>query len=132
MDAGWPRAALHEAIGGARAPASIGYAINEFHSGPRSRTTTLRSWSSTTTRFEASVRHDGGEELGHLVSGSAGHGIAGFVADLVEMITHLLDRQFGTVEPLRPADEESRDVSGASSKTTWVDASSCWPAVSTE
>ena len=114
---GWtpagPRVALHEAIDGVRAPASIGCAINEFHSQRAVEMTTLRSRSSTTTRFEASVRHDGGEELGHSSSGSAGHGIAGFVADLVEMITHLLDRQLGTVEPLRPADEESRDVSRA-------------------
>ena len=28
------------------------------------------------------------------------------------MITHILDRELGTVEPLRPADEESRNVSG--------------------
>ena len=28
------------------------------------------------------------------------------------MITHILDRELGTVEPFRPADEESRNVSG--------------------
>jgi hypothetical protein len=30
MDAGWPRVGLHEAIGGVRAPAGVGCAINEF------------------------------------------------------------------------------------------------------
>ena len=49
----------------------------------------------------------------HLVSGSARHGVIGLVADLVEMVTDLLDRQRGAVEALRPADEEAGDVSGA-------------------
>ena len=46
-------------------------------------------------------------------AGPAGHGIACLVADLVEVITHLLDGQRGTVEAFRSADEESGDVSGA-------------------
>ena len=50
---------------------------------------------------------------GHFVGGPAGHGVAGLVADLVKVITHLLDGQRGTVEAFRSADEESGDVSGA-------------------
>ena len=60
-----------------------------------------------------SVRHDGREELTHLGRGSAGHRVAGFVEDLFEMITHILDRQRGTMETFRPANEESRDMAGA-------------------
>ena len=45
-------------------------------------------------------------------AGPLGTGIAGLVSDLAEMIPHILDRELGTVEPFRPADEESRDVSG--------------------
>jgi hypothetical protein len=58
-------------------------------------------------------RHDRREQLAHLVGGTARHGVAGFVADLVEMIAHLLDRECRIVEAFRPADEEPGDVPGA-------------------
>ena len=38
------------------------------------------------------VRHDGREQRAHLVSGTARHGVVGVGADLVEMITHSLNR----------------------------------------
>src|SRR5689334_13394965 len=62
-------------------------------------------------RSAAEAGHDGREKLAHLVSGSARHGVAGFVAYFREMITHVLDGQPGTVEALCPADEEARNVS---------------------
>src|SRR5690348_4013061 len=61
-------------------------------------------------RSAAEASHDGREELAHLVGSSAGHGVAGFVADLVQMVAHVLDGQFGTVEALCPAYEEPRNM----------------------
>ena len=88
---GWtpagPRVALHEAVGGVRAPASIGCAIKKLRSQRTVETTTKKKKKKKKKRFKASVRHDGGEELGHLVSGSAGHRKEGFVADLVDAIS---------------------------------------------
>ncbi len=48
-------------------------------------------WPGRQDVFGTSVRHNRREELAHLVRGSARHGVAGFVADLFEMITHILD-----------------------------------------
>jgi hypothetical protein len=38
------------------------------------------------------VGQDRCEELAHFVSGTAGHGVVGVIADLVEVIADILDR----------------------------------------
>ena len=55
----------------------------------------MRSRSRTTT---ASARHDRAEELDHLVGGSAWHGEIGVIADLGEVVAHILNRERGAIE----------------------------------
>ena len=85
-----------------RAPVGIGCAIND-----------LSAMKLDDAALWGSIRHDRREQLGHLVGGPAGDGIAVLVADLAEMIPHLFDRQRRAVIPPCPADEESCDVSSA-------------------